>query len=38
VIVKEHAPIDRIFGIAVFEATHVKTKQKIYITQGDIIR
>jgi hypothetical protein len=38
VIVKEHAPIDHIFGIAVFEATHVKTKQKIYITQGDIIR
>jgi hypothetical protein len=38
VIVKEHAPIDNIFGIAVFEATHVKTKQKIYITQGDIIR
>lgn len=38
VIVKEHAPIDSIFGIAVFEATHVKTKQKIYITQGDIIR
>jgi hypothetical protein len=36
--VKEHAPIDTIFGISVFEGLHVKTQQKIYITQGDIIR
>lgn len=38
VVVKEHAPIDTIFGIAVFEGLHVKTRQKVYITQGDIIR
>lgn len=38
VMVKEHAPIDNIFGIAVFEGLHIKTQQKIYITQGDIIR
>jgi len=38
VMVKEHAPIDDIFGIAVFEGLHIKTQQKIYITQGDIIR
>jgi hypothetical protein len=38
VAVKEHAPIDHIFGIPVFEGVHVKTQQKIYITQGDIIR
>lgn len=38
VVVKEHAPISAIFGLSVFEATHAKTKQKIYITRGDITR
>ena len=38
VAVKEHAPIDTIFGISVFEGLPIKTLQKIYITQGDIIR
>jgi hypothetical protein len=38
IIVKEHAPVGHIFGIAVYEATHIKTKQKIYITRGDITR
>lgn len=38
VIVKEHSPIDTVFGISVFEGIHNKTQQKIYITQGDIIR
>ena len=38
VAVKEHAPINTIFGISVFEGLHIKTQQKIYITQGDIIR
>ena len=36
--IKEHAPIDTIFGISIFEGIHIKTQQKIYITQGDIIR
>ena len=38
VLVKEHSPIDTVFGISVFEGIHNKTQQKIYITQGDIIR
>lgn len=38
VSIKEHAPVGNIFGISVYEATHIKTKQKIYITQGDITR
>jgi len=38
VSIKEHAPVGNIFGISVYEATHIKTKQKIYITQGDIAR
>ena len=38
VMVKEHSPIDTVFGISVFEGIHNKTQQKIYITQGDIIR
>ena len=38
VIVKEHSPIDTVFGISIFEGIHTKTQQKIYITQGDIIR
>ena len=38
VIVKEHSPIDTVFGISIFEGIHNKTQQKIYITQGDIIR
>lgn len=38
IVVKEHAPIDTLFGISIFEGIHNKTQQKIYITQGDIIR
>lgn len=38
VLVKEHSPIDTLFGISIFEGIHNKTQQKIYITQGDIIR
>jgi len=38
VVVKEHSPIDTVFGISIFEGIHSKTQQKIYITQGDIIR
>ena len=38
IVVKEHAPIDTMFGISIFEGIHSKTQQKIYITQGDIIR
>ena len=38
VVVKEHSPIDTVFGISIFEGIHNKTQQKIYITQGDIIR
>lgn len=38
VIVNEHMPVGSIFGIPVFEGYHVKTKHKIYITQGDITR
>jgi len=38
VVVKEHSPIDTVFGISIFEGIHTKTQQKIYITQGDIIR
>ena len=38
IVVKEHSPIDTIFGISIFEGIHNKTQQKIYITQGDIIR
>jgi hypothetical protein len=38
IVVKEHAPIDTMFGISIFEGIHNKTQQKIYITQGDIIR
>lgn len=38
VLVKEHSPIDTVFGISIFEGIHNKTQQKIYITQGDIIR
>lgn len=38
VVVKEHSPIDTLFGISIFEGIHNKTQQKIYITQGDIIR
>lgn len=36
--IQEHAPIDTIFGISIFEGIHIKTQQKIYVTQGDIIR
>ena len=36
--IQEHAPIDTIFGISIFQGIHIKTQQKIYITQGDIIR
>ena len=36
--ITEHAPIGDIFGIPVFEALHLKTQQKIYIVQEDIVR
>ena len=36
VIVEEHEPVGEVFGIKVFKAHHVKTKQSIYITQDDI--
>ncbi len=36
--ITEHAPVGDIFGIPVFEALHLKTNQKIYVIQEDIIR
>ena len=38
VSIKEHESVGRIFGRLVFEANHHKTKQKIYVTQEDIVR
>lgn len=37
-ILEEAFPIGNIFGLNVYEATHVKTNQKIYVTAGDLIK
>jgi hypothetical protein len=31
-------PIGNIFGISIYEATHIKTNQKVYITSSEIYR
>jgi hypothetical protein len=31
-------PIDEILGIKIYEATHLKTQQSLYITTGEITR
>ena len=36
--ITEHEPVGSIFGIKVFECIHIKTNQRIYITQEDICR
>jgi len=35
---EECFPIDDIFGIDIYEATHVKTNQKIYVTTSEIYK
>ena len=34
----ESYPVGDVFGIDVYEATHIPTNQKIYITVGELIR
>ena len=36
--IAEQEPVGSIFGIPVFEGIHIKTRQRIYITQEDICR
>ena len=36
--ITEQEPVGSIFGIPVFEGIHIKTRQRIYITQEDICR
>ncbi|MGA1151128.1 MAG: hypothetical protein ACO3UL_08590 [Flavobacteriaceae bacterium] len=36
--IKEHKPVGHIFGYDIYEATHIRTQQKIYISQEDITR
>jgi hypothetical protein len=38
VSIMEHEPVGSVFGIAIFEALHIKTNQHIYVTQEDICR
>ena len=39
IMVDENAyPVGDIFGINIYEATHIRTKQKIYITANEIVR
>ena len=31
-------PVGNVFGVNVYEATHMRTQQKLYITSGEIVR
>jgi hypothetical protein len=33
-----NAPVGQVFGINVYEATHVNTNKKIYLTAGELAR
>lgn len=38
VIIEEHKPVGYIFGQPIFNALHLKTRQKIYVSQDNITR
>lgn len=38
ILEEKNIPIDDIFGVDIYEAVHLKTQQKLYITTGEITR